>query len=369
MNPSIREQLAVLFDRRNEEVHTAPSVMFSASFRQLAEKHSIDLNEFSTLLDRGMRPGKALKRLLELQMKYKGREYAVFEYPNDLRAQEAYMRGYVKSIDVDEAVQELVCALKSEPEEVRFATDAEDIRWVYRHGPVSCMVDEDATKIAGICYGSNPCMAVAWVEGSDSRLPAARCVVNLATRTYGRLYGDRSQVLEWGLKALGYKGSPNSSPLVGERMFVPTKVSKDAFRWWANYEVVGYPSPAADPHLAMLGSFEFRTRHFSLLITETLREVTLHAPYIDNASCLVETTNWEWKEFFGERYFGNWMEVVDFAGDFQVIVNEGLKVLSKPDYVDRMWSFSAHAGAMEQTPRVASIIPREWEWEDVATRV
>ena len=379
MNTSIREQLAVLFNRRNQAVHTE-EMQFSLHFRQLVEEHSINLEELKALLDRGMRPGKALRRLLGLQMKETARMAALREYPDNSRDREAYIRGYVENSNMDETVQKLVDAMKAPTaaEEVHFATTPEEIEWVYQWGPESCMVDDDARRIAGICYGSNPHVAVAWIAGNDrNRLgevrPAARCIVNLATRKYGRLYGYRSQVLDWGLQELGYRHSPKESPLLGERLFVPTEMRKEVSEWPALITVEGYPVQSTDPRLARYGFNDLRTWYGQIMMRETYMSVKLHAPYIDFAELLVETKDWEWKTFGGKKYYGCWMEVVKWeATGYRIVDEKGLDILPKPDWTGKFWEFRSHGLPMvlldwenEFYHTEPVRLPREWQWEDV----
>jgi hypothetical protein len=248
-----------------------------------------------------------------------------------------------------------------------------EIEWVYRHGPESCMVDSDAARIAGICYSSNPNIAVAWVAGVESSKPTARCVVNLATRKYGRLYGDRSQVLEWGLKELGYQHS-KESPLLNERMFVPTMVRKQVSEWPVFIRVEGYPFPHTDPRLARWGFTEPGTWLSEITMRETRRSVTLHAPYIDFADYLVETKDWEWREVGVKKYYGCWMEAVRWEGQNWGMVDEnGLGILPKPDWTGKVWEFRSHGMPMElldweeELYHVEPVtLPKEWQWEDIS---
>jgi hypothetical protein len=93
---------------------------------------------------------------------------------------------------------------------VLFATTEEEIEWVFRHGPGSCMthpVEEYSSHYNGKPYHpvrvyAGPDTAVAYIKNLDERV-TARSVVWPKRKVYTRLYGDETR-LATALDKLGY---------------------------------------------------------------------------------------------------------------------------------------------------------------------
>lgn len=349
MNRSIKEQLAEIFNRRNEMVHNPSSCQFSKYFQQCVEQYEINLEELARLLERGMRPGKAIRRLLEMQIKHNAQRWADREGFTGTK-REKYIQGFLESnlgSSMDETVKELAEAYTATGDEVYFAETPEQISEVYRLGPTSCMVDDFASQMAGLAYGSCKALAVAYCRDSRDRI-SARTLVNLHRRTFGRVYGDESNKLSNGLLALGYRwhDEDRGSPADGESLFVPLIRETEKEDWTTNT----YAS-----------------------CTKMYVRQTYRPPYIDWTDGLVATEETGWVHAFGKKWLGRWMRPVKFWSVDMVRVDPmtGIRMSTElrdmedhpitlgADELPEMWEFHSHAD--EATPMQESEVLRE-EW-------
>lgn len=87
-------------------------------------------------------------------------------------------------------------AMVDKPEEVLFATTADEIEWVYTHGPESCMSKTKNRYNGNIhptrAYGGGD-ITVAYLKNTDGRV-SARAVCWQEKKIYGRCYGDESRL-------------------------------------------------------------------------------------------------------------------------------------------------------------------------------
>lgn len=349
MNASIKEQLAEIFGIRNEMVHNPSSIQFSAYFRTCTEQYDIDLEELARLLERRMRPGKALRRLLEMQIKCNAQRWADREgFTGDRR--EKYVQGFLEAnlgASMDETVKELAEAYTATGDEIYFAETPEYIADVYRLGPTSCMVDDFASQMAGLAYGSCPALAVAYCRDSRDRI-SARTLVNLHSRTFGRVYGDESNKLSNGLLALGYSwhDEDRGSPADGELLFVPLIRETEKEDWTTN----AYASCV------------------KMYVKQTYRP-----PDVDWTDGLIATEETGWVHAFGKKWLGRWMRPVKFWSVNMVHVDSmsGIRMSTElrdiedhvialgVDELPEMWEFHSHAS--EATPMQENQVLRE-EW-------
>jgi hypothetical protein len=308
MNVSLKEQLEALYGCRNTAVHNK-DVTFSRCFMAAAEQYDLDLDELRKLLGRGMRPGKAIRRLLNAALKANAQQWADRQ---EMRGKERtqYIEKYIYC-RLDEDVQSLTEAYNASEhaQDVQFADTPEEIAFVYQNGPRSCMIDEFASQMAGLAYGFAEHLAIAYLRIGD-RI-TTRTLVNVATRKFGRVYGDEGAKLHNGLEELGYRWTyEDYSPAEGERLFVPTVMKR-------TIEPFGQS-----------------------------RMCSLHPPYVDWAEHLVESTRWEWKKAFGKKFYGCWMRV---TGEFYSLLL---------DEMPKVWEFHSHAAP-------ATLVNMEWQYVEI----
>lgn len=361
---SMAEQLAKLFNVRNSVVHSQEEegFHFSTAFKERAKWEGLCLDELSRFLRRGVKPGKVIRKMLLQQCRLAAADEAAIEGLNTEQAEEL-LKQLQEDWQIDRVTQELVALLLAAKngDQVQFATTAKEIAWVYHNGPQSCMVDSFAAGIAGVSYSSNPNIAIAWLpwtsyqDDHDAGKVSARCIVNLTTRKFGKVYGDQSSVLSTGLKELGYSQLKLEdeqsdflfSPILGERIFVPTlqtieELNYSGYQYIHQYPIFyqGYSIPSLRPREVWIECYK------------KIMTINLHAPWVDGSSYLAETDHWEWRKIDGKRYFGVWMEVVLVRYNQE---NKGLLVtqhndpyLGGTDWTGRLWSFRAHARACEE---------------------
>lgn len=347
MSSSIREQLEVLFDRRNETVHSNFQVPFSSCFKHQVGQYDIDLEELSKLLIRGMKPGKAIRRLLEARLKVNANVWADREGLVGADREE-YIKGFRENGRLDATVQELTEAYNapSWAKDILFAETPEEIQYVYQHGPESCMVDEFATQIAGMAYGFAEDLAVAYRQNNGKI--TARAVVNIATRRAGRLYGDESSHLGYGLEELGYvlTDEDYGSPVEGVAIFIPTLKTIKRCEWEQTFGL--------KTRYWHISNWRWGTSYREIKRWKVEYSLDFHAPWIDWATALIPTTQWEWKEAFGRRWHGCWMrpiyydkiEVVNLSKrryEKMLVDRDGDEIKLQPDEIDELWEFHPHA--------------------------
>lgn len=101
---------------------------------------------------------------------------------------------------------------------VLFAKTADEIEWVYLHGPRSCMaydVDYYGTTVHPVRAYAGPDLAIAYLK--DGERVTARAVCWPDKKIFGGPYGDRDKLSE-SLKELGYKNYSSSSDFDGARL-------------------------------------------------------------------------------------------------------------------------------------------------------
>lgn len=327
MNPSMKEQLATLFGLRNEAVH-GQDVVFSKYFLSIVEQYDINLDELRAMLIRGMRPGRALRKMLEARLKSNAQTWADREGLKGPERDE-YVKGFMQANGgtcLDGTVKELTEAFlaKSMAQDVLFAKDSEDIRFVYANGPGSCMVDPFPSQMAGLAYGFAENLAIAYRQADNGKI-TARTLVNTATRKYGRVYGDEATKLYNGLGELGYNWCEEEmeSPANGELLFIPLIRNLD----------------------------------------EQELERVYHPPYIDWSDGLIATEKtghvWAW----GKKWYGRWMRPFKFWSEDQIkydfvartaqmnlVLKDayGRVIGLEVDEIPEAWEF--HSRAREATP-------------------
>ena len=90
---------------------------------------------------------------------------------------------------------------------LKFTETADDVEYVYEHGPNSCMVMDRVgryieSSIHPVRVYAGPDTRVAYIERSPGNV-SARCVVNEIDQTFSRIYGDE-YILEGLLRDAGY---------------------------------------------------------------------------------------------------------------------------------------------------------------------
>ncbi len=87
--------------------------------------------------------------------------------------------------------------------EVEFATTLSDMKWVYKHGPNSCIVNQGMFYALQV-YSNGGDLSLAYQKNASEDGVRARGIVWKDHKIYGRLYGE-SDMLQRALEEMGYR--------------------------------------------------------------------------------------------------------------------------------------------------------------------
>ncbi|TYO65451.1 hypothetical protein FXV83_16075 [Bradyrhizobium hipponense] len=141
-----------------------------------------------------------------------------------------YLTRFYPDID-DNRRRHLIAAIDPSGE-VYFATSEEDIEWIYRDGPESCMSGKHAADFEDLpAWPSAPYaggdLAVAYTKNSDGRIQS-RALCWPEKKLFGRVYGD-FQRMKAALEAEGYTWMRDDNTVHGNKklqVFVGAKLLK-----------------------------------------------------------------------------------------------------------------------------------------------